>query len=312
MKTASKVKLTIYGVILLFAVYYFLVPKLFSNQNFQFIFQNDSKPLEKIVTKDLENHTGNYAVVVKSLNSDEQYSLNENEPFLAASLYKLILLAAVYQDIEQGKLKPDDKLTASKDHLSEVLGSVDFGYEEAEDQIERTVEEALQRVATISDNFAAIMLTEKIRGKSSLNYHSTDADPLAKMAVKLGMNNTFFKDEGTETTAKDISIYFEKLYKGEVVSKTSSEKIVVLLSKSKINNRIPSGILSQYQEASQAPKIAHKTGELSRVRHDAGIIYLEGNPYLLVLLSKNLKYEDDGIEVESQISKDIFDYFKNK
>ena len=59
-------------------------------------------------------------------------------------------------------------------------------------------------------------------------------------------------------------------------------------------------------------EIAHKTGSITGVHHDAAIVYLpNGKSYVLVLLSKNLKDFDQGTDQLAKISKSIYDYIKN-
>lgn len=270
------------------------------SDTFKFEFENEA--LKKIVADDLQNKEGTYAVYVESLQSEEKYGFNNKENFPAASLYKLILLAAVFKEIEAGDLTAETTVSNTKSHLSDVLGGVDFGYEDSPEEINYSVDEALTRVATISDNFAAIMLTEKLRALR-VN-RNTDNKLLVQIAQDLGMVNTSFDTDPIITTASDIAVYFKHLYKGEVVSSAASEQIIDLLSQSKINNRIPAKL-------PEGVKVAHKTGELARIRHDAGLVYLENNPYVIVLLSKDLKYEDDGVDTLAQLSKDIYDYFNS-
>lgn len=275
----------------------------FTRAEFTLGIPQEQSPLDKIVKQNLKEKKGSFAVVVESLPGGEGYQYNGVELFPAASLYKLILLAAVMKEVEDRQMNLDDTVSSTKTHLVDVLGEVDFGYEEAPERIGYTVQEALERVGRISDNFAAIMLAEKLR---AVRASQDDSDKLLiKMARDLGMTNTSFESDPIATTAEDIAIYFKALYNGQVVSKTASDKIIELLSLSKLNNRIPAKL-------PEGVKVVHKTGELGRVRHDAGIVYLEGNPYLIVLLSKDLKYEDDGVETLAQISKDVYEYFKGK
>lgn len=261
--------------------------------------QNNTE-LEKIVNAKLSKTEGHFAVYIESLATPSgkivpKFALNEGGSFPAASLYKLVLLAAVFKETEAGGWTLEDIIIASRAHLKEVLGALDFGYEDAPEKIEYSVAEALERVGRISDNFAAIMLTEKLREGSK------GKDPLLQMASELGMKNTTF-DGMPNTTASDIAVFFKKLYWGEVVSPQVSSAIIKYLSLSKINDRIPAGI-------SEGVKIVHKTGEMARLRHDAGIVY-GANPYLIVLLSKDLRYEDEGVETLAEISKEVFNYFQ--
>lgn len=272
-----------------------------------YTFEYKSESLMKVVQKSLAGKTGTFAVYIENLNSGEKYGLNENQGFPAASLYKLILMAAVLKEVEGGRLSLDDTITNTKSHLQSVLGEVDFGYEERSESIQYTVDEALTRVGAISDNFAAIMLTEKLAQVRASS--GSDEKLLFKMTDELGMKNTSFDSDPIITTAFDIGGYFKAMYWGQVVSKPASDKIIDLLGKSKINDRIPAKL-------PEGTKVIHKTGELSRIRHDGGIVYPPNtpnhpdNPYVIILLSKDLQFEDDGVETLAQLSKDVYDYFE--
>lgn len=272
-------------------------PELYLSGTFNFQFESGS--LKRIIQKDLSGQNGTFAVYIEGLGSDNQelYTFNELQPFPTASLYKLILVAAALERVEKGQMKLTDEISATKSHLTQVLGSEDFGYEDAPETITYTLEEILKRIGRISDNFAAIMLTEKLRS-------NTQGDPLTQTAKELGLRGTRF-EEIPVTTAEDIAFFFKKLYLGEIVSGEVSQKIISLLGGSKINNRLPAKLPDNIT-------VIHKTGELPGLRHDAGFVDLPGSPYVIVLLSKDLKYEDDGVEVLAQISKDVFDYFSEE
>lgn len=269
--------------------------------------------LDKIISSDLKGVDGDYAIYVESLitkdNVSKGYSLRSSEQFPAASLYKIFLIAAVLKQVEQGSLSLTDTVSADKAHLEEVLGGPEFGYEDASDQISYTVDEALGRVGSISDNFAAVMLAEKIGW-----------DQVQNSANEIGAKNTVIASP-IQTSAADVGLFFRLLFEDKIVSPAVSQQIKDYLSldesdsedgktygqisQSPFTSRIPFGIPSNV-------KIIHKTGELSRVRHDAGIVYLEGNPYVIVLMSQNLDDENDGIDTLANISKDVFNYYQSQ
>lgn len=256
--------------------------------NFNFTDSN----LEPVIAKNLAEAEGTYAIVVEGLTNKERFNYHENEIFPAASLYKLFVLAAVLEEIEKGNLKETQEIGASMKHLDEILGGRDYGYEDfaEDDTIGWPIEEALTRVATVSDNYAALLLAEKVGWNK-----------VTEQARKIGANSTTFKSP-ISTTASDIALFLRKLYQKDIVSLTVSDKIIELLSLARINNRIPAKLPKDL-------KIAHKTGELGEVRHDAGIVFLEGKPYLIVMMSKDVIYEDEAVETQAQISKDVYDYF---
>lgn len=270
------------------------------SKTFSFIF--GSTELSKIVQANLEGKKGSFSIYIESLADGEKYGYNASEVFPSASLYKLYLMAAVMEAIDNGQLTFENEITATKTHLIDVYGGVDFGYEQAPETITYTVEEALTRVGRTSDNFASLMLAEKIGW-----------DKVQAQADSLEATSTTIKSP-ISTTASDTALFFKKLYLKEIVSPQASEKIMEFLSLNKVNDRIPAKIMSP--EDPQTVKIIHKTGELSRLRHDAGIVYLEsqniGRPYIIVLLSKDLEDENQGVETLANISKDVFEYFRSK
>ncbi len=265
----------------------------FLNLSSSFSFMYKSQALSKIVQKNLSDKEGDYEVFIEDLTDEENYGFNQNEVVPSASLYKLYLMAAVLKEVEAGALSLESVLTADRSHLEDVFGGTDFGYEESEEKIFYTIDEALIRVGRISDNFAALMLAEKVTWKK-----------VQEAANENGATATKIKSP-ISTTALDIATFYKKLYAGQVVSANVSTQIQDYLLLSNLSNRIPAKL-------PEGTKVVHKTGELAGIRHDAGIVYLENRPYLIVLMSQNLKYEDEGIETLAQISKDVFDYFNTK
>lgn len=257
-----------------------------------FIFNFESRDLYSLVSS-IPKASGTYAIYIEDLSSGEKYTQNENQVMPAASLYKLFLLAAVIEELEKGPLKEESTISASKTYLTKRFGSVDFGYETSPETISYSLKEALERIGRISDNFAAIMLTDKV-----------GIEKVADQARKIGAKNTSMKD--LTTTAADIASFFKKLYQGEVISPAASVKIIDYLSLNQLDSRIPAGV-------PEGVKIIHKTGELSRIRHDGGIVYPPaGGPYILVLMSQDLKDEDKGVETLKEISKRVYEYFSAK
>lgn len=247
---------------------------------------------------------GDYAIYVKDLKPGGKRNvyINSDRVYEAASLYKLFLIAAVFDSINRGNLTLDTKISAKLSHLEAVLGSVDFGYQDlsGDEVATYTVEECLDRISRISDNYAAIMLAEKV-GWGAIQ----DA------ANELGATSTTIKNPIT-TSAEDIGLMLEKTYNGQMVSFEASEQTIDLLAKAQINNRIPAKLPKTDPSTGSVIKIAHKTGELSQVRNDAGIVFLEGNPYVIVLMTKNLKGEDEGIENLAEISRIVYEYYSAK
>ncbi|MDP3973348.1 MAG: serine hydrolase [Candidatus Daviesbacteria bacterium] len=299
--------LFIMGAILISAKIYTgpLRPPLAWLPNFNFsstyIYSYENEQLAGIVKKNLSGMEGQFGVYIEDLNSDDKYEFNGQHSFPTASLYKLFLLAAVLKEVENGQLSLDDRLSWSKSALIEAYGELDFGYEEAAEIISYSVDEALMRVGRISDNFASIMLAEKIGWEK-----------LQELANKLGVSSTVLTGDSFSTTAKDIGFYFKLLYQKRVVSEVVSSQIIEYLSLNQINNRLPAKLPPETQNQPDSWQLVHKTGELAGIRHDGGFMILSQKAYVIVILSKDLKYEDEAIEAMANLSKEVFEYFKEK
>src|SRR5947209_19165772 len=90
----------------------------------------------------------------------------------------------------------------------------------------------------------------------------------------------------------------EKIAKGEAIDKASSEQMVAVLKRQTFNDRIPAGLPS-------GTPVAHKTGEITRIQHDAAIVYAE-RPFVLVVLVRGLDDAKKGSALAADIARTIY------
>ncbi|MGH7246239.1 MAG: serine hydrolase, partial [Candidatus Levyibacteriota bacterium] len=107
--------------------------------------------------------------------------------------------------------------------------------------------------------------------------------------------------EDPTTTASDIALFFEKLYKGQMINSTYANTMLDLLKQQKLNEKIPKYL-------PDSVPVAHKTGELEGVTHDAGIIYAPNSPYILVALSDS-DSPDFANERIAAVSQAVYNFF---
>lgn len=251
-----------------------------------------SKDLEKIVRGETDGQKGNYAVAIKNLKTGEEFFMDENKRFSSGSLYKLWVMAETYKQIDEGKFALGTKLSDSVSNLNKRFGLASESAELKEGNISQTVEQALTQMITISANYPSYLLSSKLGSK---NIRQFLAD------YKFPDSNIGTLTTEPYTTPLNIFLFFEKLYKKELVNKIASEEMIELLKRQKLNDRIPKYL----------PKgivIAHKTGELFGNKHNAGIVFSSKGNYIIVLMSKT-NSEKNAAEVEAQISKKVWDYF---
>lgn len=245
-------------------------------------------PLDKTVETGLKGFPGQYGVAIKNLKTGQEHYTNKNQQFAAASLYKLWVMAAAFEEIKKGTLKEDEVLempASALDEIQEILPT-DRG------TVSMPVGEAIERMITVSDNDAGVLL-----------YTRLGNDEITGFLAKNGFNDSTFTSS-PQTSAKDVANFYEKLYRGAVVDPQYSAKMLSLLLRQRINDKLP-------QYLPKGTKIAHKTGELDTFEHDAGIVYSPGGDYIIVVLT-DTPDPQLGSETVAGLSKTVFDFFTQK
>lgn len=277
---------------ILFVIGFLIFLVLFSNR----IYKTVSIPkinLEKTITKVLEGSKGKYSIVVKNLKTGESFSINSHKPNKTGSLYKLWVMATVFNQIQNGKLTEDEILSEDIQDLNYKFSIASEEAELTEGKITLTVHDALQQMITISHNYAALLLTEKIKLSSVKSF-----------LEKNGFLESKVSDSAPISTPYNIALFLEKLYKGKLANKKHTKSMLGLLKSQKLNDKLPKYL----------PKnvfIAHKTGEIDFLSHDAGIVYTEKGDYIIVVFSQS-NYPKGANERIAQISKAVYEYFNNQ
>lgn len=249
-------------------------------------------PKVEALVSSAQNFGGKWAIFIKDLKNQNTYELNSSQVFGAASVYKLAVMYATYDAINLGKLKKTDVLSAAKTSLDEeITGKQDLSSpppDQAE-TVSYTVERALDLMITISDNYSAILLAEKLGWAN-----------IERLMEKEGFAQfNLVGPTSPDITARVTADLLERIYKKEAVNQKYSEEMINLLLGQKVNDRIP-----KYLPADV--KVAHKTGELETIRNDSGIVYGKKGDYIFVFLT-DTKNPVDASEQTAILSKQIFE-----
>lgn len=264
----------------------------------------------KEINEILAKEKGSFAVAFKDLQSGEMLLVNENEIFHAASTMKTPVMMEVFRQVHNGSIALTDSLVLKNEFKSIVDGSsfslspVDDSEQELYKHLgsKRTVDELVYAMIISSSNLATNMIIELVDAKQvteSLNgigIHNTNVLRGVEdgKAYEKGLNNV--------TTAFDLMILFEKIAERQLITPALCEKMEHILLDQKFNEIIPALLPPDV-------KVAHKTGNITGVRHDSGIVILpDGNKYVLVLLSKGLEDEEAGIKAMAAVSRKIYDH----
>ena len=169
-----------------------------------------TNPIGDIANETLLSHDESYGIVIKHLQTGMSYSHDETTSFESASLYKLWVMATVYEKLEKKQLKETTILKESVEELNKKFKLASESAELKEGEIELSVTDALKKMITVSDNYAALLLSSKIRNSSILTFLKENGFSDSKLG------------QPPKTTAQDTADFYEKLYKKELVSSSSS------------------------------------------------------------------------------------------
>lgn len=214
--------------------------------------------------------------------------MNENHLFTAASLYKLWVMAQAYEEINNGTLREADNVSLTRGEIEEIQG---YWQEGVSEDAYYSVSDAIEQMIIVSDNDSAITL-----------YSHIGTDKISEFLNRYGFSNSTFVSP-PQTTAKDIFDFYEKLYQGQIVNRNYSIKMLEVLTRQRLNDRIPKYL-------PQDIKVAHKTGELDTFKHDAGIVNAQDSDYVLVVLTDTPNPQEAAQNI-ALLSQKIYDYFSN-
>ncbi|MER3438939.1 MAG: hypothetical protein C4346_15860 [Chloroflexota bacterium] len=272
------------------------------------------------VARLLEGERGVIGVVMARPEGGILVSRNADTPFIAASLYKLILMADIYRRIEAGELALSDPLVLRREYFP-AAGELPDGYW-GEDAIGSsvTVEEALFATGAYSSNIGAralLSLTDTASldamaqrlGLTSTHLFVADLDRIAHWPPQPGPDSPgadlrvaidFITTSAAEgpvniTTPRDMARFFDLLWKGEVLSPSVSAEILHILSQQAVDDRFPFLV-------PPSAILAHKTGNLDHVVHDVGIIQAPDGPIVVAAMIEAAPDDDRATQIIQRLA----------
>ena len=272
------------------------------------------RTLQSDIDKEISGKKGTFAVAFKDLKTGKEIKINDKETFHAASTMKTPVMIEVYKQAAEGKFSLTDSIELKNEFKSLVDGSP-YSLDSADDSEyelykhigeKRTISALLYQMIIVSSNFATNLIMQKVGAQnvtqSMRQLGAKDIQVLRGVeddkAFEKGLNNTI--------TAHDLMLIFEKIAKGEAVNAGASQAMINILLDQKFNEIIPALLPTDV-------KVAHKTGSITHVHHDSGIVILpDGRKYVLVLLSKDWDDEKLTIQTMANISLLIYKYVTGK
>ena len=151
---------------------------------------------------------------------------------------------------------------------------------------------------TVSSNLATNLLMEKL-GVDTIRaaVHALGADGMNVLrgvedskAFQQGLNNT--------TTARALLQLMEAIAQGRAVDQESSRQMIAVLERQTFNEDIPAGL-------PPGTRVAHKTGEITKIQHDAAIVFAP-RPFVLVILTRGLESQKESAALIAAITRQLY------
>ena len=266
--------------------------------------------LEKGIIKILNEQPGTYAIAYKDLeDSSKFFYYKAHELFHAASTMKTPVLFELFKQEKDGVLNRHDSVVINNEFVSIVDSSI-FSMDLTQDSDE-VLYERIGKNATLNE-LAYEMIIRSSNLATNVLIDILNANNVTKSMREIGAENilvlrgvedlkAYEKGLSNRTTAYDLMLLFEKMARSELVDSASSQAMIDILLDQKFNDLIPGPLPNDV-------KVAHKTGSITKVLHDSGIVFLpDGQTYILVILSKEWENKNDAKQIINNISKLVYD-----
>ena len=220
----------------------------------------------------------------------------EIEPFIyhsqqmaPASMIKLFVMAKAMQDVHDGKLSLDERLTIKKNDAVGGAG-VTTWYNAGE---QRTVEQLMTVMITDSDNTATNILIDRLGMQNINQYLQQQGFDDTVLVYKMMMGRKGKKKN--LSSVRDIGRLLSRLYYHQLVGEQEDMLMLDILRQQHDKECFPAA-LPDYE-------IAHKTGEVNDVYVDGGIFFGQKEDFVLVVLSNGKAGRSDAIEKMQNLAR---------
>jgi beta-lactamase class A len=239
----------------------------------------------------IEKESGAKAIAVALHDAETGLELHYKADrwFHAASTIKVPILLGVFAAIDRGDLLPHSRVHVRNRFLS-VVENIPFRVESGRDANSAVhnaigkmmrVDELAYHMITTSSNLATNLLLGVI-GADSVNRTLKELDVDEGIELKRGVEDELAFEKGINNmvTADGLLRILVLLSEGKAFSPALSRRMMDILHGQEFNQGIPARL-------PKGARVAHKTGEISTVAHDAGVVYLpKRKPYVLVILTE--------------------------
>lgn len=263
------------------------------------------------ITNRLSVLEGDFAIAYQDIDDPQQQILiNVDERFHAASTMKTPVLIELYKRAENGEIELTDSIKITSEFKSIVDGSP-FSMEVTE-ETEKDLYQNLGKNTTFY-HLAYEMITRSSNLATNILIDFLDAKKVTSTMRDLGADSievlrgvedlkAYRQGLSNSTTARDLLTIFNHLSTDSLIGVEANKAMLAILKDQNYNDMISAKL-------PEGTKVAHKTGWITNVHHDSGIVFTgEHEGYVLIFLSKNAPDRVAVLEAAADVSKMIYDY----
>jgi len=270
--------------------------------------------LKNTIEKDFDELSGDFALAFIDLsNTNQKIMINADEKFHAASTMKTPVMIEIFRQADEGKFRLLDSIILKNEFKSIVDGSL-YSMDISDDSGDGlykmigkkvTINDLMYDMITVSSNLATNVLIELVGAKMVTNTMRKLGAKNIEILRGVEDIKAYEKGLSNSTTARDLMIIMEAIATGRAGSKEDCQQMIDILKDQKFNDMIPKYLPKGIQ-------VSHKTGSITGVHHDSGIIFLpDGKTYVLIIMSKKLQDFDKATDQMANISKNIYELMTN-
>lgn len=233
-------------------------------------------------------------VFVMDLDSGEYFSINGESAFPAASMIKVPVLVAFFQDVDAGKIRLDEVLTLQQPDLASGSGEMQY----AGVGTQYSALETATNMIINSDNTATNMIIRRLGGIEGLNQR------FREWGLQQTVLHNLLPDlEGTNLLSpKELSTLIAQVSEGKLVSMKSRDRLFGIMERTVNNSLLPSSL-------GAGASIAHKTGDIGSLAGDAGLVDMpNGKRYTISVMVKRPHNDARAYELVVQIGGAVYEY----
>lgn len=247
------------------------------------------------------------SVAYKPLRGRDTLLIRADDTFHAASTMKVPVMIELYRQARAGRIALDEPIPVRNEFRSVVDGSPftlstsDDSDGEVYQAIGKTMTSRalVEAMITRSSNLAANILIDRL-GAEHIQ-RTTNRLGAPGMHVRRGVEDdkAFVKGLNNETTARALMVLLDRIASGKAVDGKASAEMLATLKRQTFNDAIPAGL-------PPGTIVAHKTGNITAIHHDAAIVY-GPRPYILVVLVRGITDEKVSAKLIADISKVVWE-----